>query len=145
MLRKQRHNIHTATHWGGYEVAVENGKVVGVRGHSNDPDPSPIGRSLIEAQEHPVRIAQPMIRKGWLEKNDDNSGRGVEPFVPVSWEEATERVAAELVRVKETYGNPSIYAISKFPKIFEINGKFSDASLTESSLLCPPSILFAKR
>ena len=42
----------------------------------------------------------------------NRAGRGVEPFVAVSWDEALDLVAAALMRVKETYGNAAIYASS---------------------------------
>src|SRR4029450_849949 len=40
------------------------------------------------------------------------AGRGVEPFVAVSWDEALDLVATELRRVQATYGNEAIYASS---------------------------------
>tara|TARA_R110001592_G_scaffold240929_2_gene501235 strand:- start:55227 stop:57506 length:2280 start_codon:yes stop_codon:yes gene_type:complete len=77
-----------------------------------DPNPSPIGRSLVESVTHPVRITQPMVRKGWLQggMEQGREDRGGDVFVPVSWERATELVAAELSRVKKTFGNTAIYA-----------------------------------
>jgi biotin/methionine sulfoxide reductase len=55
-----------------------------------------------------------MIRKGWLEHGhkSDRAGRGVEPFVPVSWDRALDLVAAELLRVKTEYGNEAFFAPS---------------------------------
>jgi biotin/methionine sulfoxide reductase len=60
------------------------------------------------------RIAQPMVRRGWLEHGveSNRAGRGVEPFVAVPWDEALDLVAAELKRVKATYGNEAMYASS---------------------------------
>jgi biotin/methionine sulfoxide reductase len=55
-----------------------------------------------------------MVRQGWLKHGirSNLAGRGVEPFVAVSWDEALDRIAAELRRVQETYGNEAIYASS---------------------------------
>jgi len=55
-----------------------------------------------------------MVRQGWLEHGvgSNRAGRGVEPFVAVSWDAALDLVAAELRRVKDTYGNEAIYASS---------------------------------
>ena len=55
-----------------------------------------------------------MARTGWLEHGvaSNRAGRGVEPFVAVSWDEAFDLLAAELLRVKASYGNEAIYASS---------------------------------
>ncbi|WP_426437025.1 molybdopterin guanine dinucleotide-containing S/N-oxide reductase [Bradyrhizobium genosp. P] len=98
----------TATHWGTYVVSSENGRLTDVEPWSGDPDPSPIGRSLIGAVDGPVRVARPSVRREWLEGN--RSGRrGSDPFVEVSWDEALDLVAAELERIRSTHGNSAIY------------------------------------
>ena len=101
----------TSTHWGTYEVTARNGRIEAVRPFALDPDPSPIGNSLRDALTHPVRVLRPMVRKGWLENGPTGTGqgRGREPFVPVSWDEATRLVADELRRVKALHGNASIF------------------------------------
>ena len=88
----------TYTHWGAYDAEVDNGKIVALHPIPDDPSPSPIGDSLVDAVTHPNRIAQPMIRKGWLENGPQGpkSGRGNEPFVAVSWDRALDLAAAEL-------------------------------------------------
>ncbi|NKB44753.1 MAG: molybdopterin-dependent oxidoreductase [Alphaproteobacteria bacterium] len=109
-------HLPTATHWGAYTATVENGRVTALEPFSGDPDPSPIGPGMPQAQDDAVRIAQPMVRKGWLDslKNGgpkkDVTGRGSDPFVALSWDEALDIVANELTRVKETHGNEAIYA-----------------------------------
>jgi len=110
--------VPTATHWGAYTARVENGKVTALEPFSGDPDPSPIGPGMPQAQDDPVRIARPMIRQGWLasyekghETGDfDTDGRGGQPFVELPWDEALDIAAAELTRVKENFGNEAIYA-----------------------------------
>jgi biotin/methionine sulfoxide reductase len=39
----------TATHWGAYEVEVEDGKVSALTPIAADPDPSPIGPGMPQA------------------------------------------------------------------------------------------------
>ena len=59
----------------------------------------------------PNRVRYPMVRKGFYQNREksDTSGRGAEPFVRVSWDEATGMVAEQLQRVKDQYGNTAIY------------------------------------
>lgn len=98
------------THWGAYAARVENGKLVSLDPLASDPDPSPIGRSIPGALTDHLRIAQPMVRKGWLEnRGASREGRGREPFVPVSWERAHELVAEEIARVRNKHGSASIF------------------------------------
>ena len=106
--------VHTGSHWGIYDVEVDNGRVVGVRACAKDPRPSRIIASMPSAVHAASRIERPMVRQGWLEHGvgSNRAGRGVEPFVAVSWDEALDLVAAEIRRVKETYGNEAIYASS---------------------------------
>ena len=104
--------IRTAAHWGAYDAEVAGGRIRALHPFAEDPDPSPIGQSMADAVTHPARIAQPMVRQGWLDHGPrkDGNARGGEPFVAVSWDRALDLVAAELKRVKERHGNQSIYA-----------------------------------
>ena len=104
--------IPTATHWGNYLVEVNDGRIVAVRPHGDDTDPSPIGQSLLAAMDPTCRIGQPMVRAGYLAKgpDSDTSGRGAEPFVPVPWDKAIGLVAEALLQVKQSRGNEAIYA-----------------------------------
>ncbi len=99
----------TVTHWGPFLVDSDGATVTGVRGHPSDPDPSPIGQALTAVTE--LRVAQPSIRRSWLEGGPGTATelRGREPFVVVDWDEALDIVAAELARVKGTHGNQAIY------------------------------------
>ena len=104
--------LRTHTHWGAYDAEVRDGAVVKVTPIGADTDPSPIGAGMPQALQDRARIAQPMVRLGWLEngpRQHDNR-RGGEPFVPVSWERALELVAGEILRVRDTFGNGAIYA-----------------------------------
>ncbi|PWJ86165.1 biotin/methionine sulfoxide reductase [Pseudaminobacter salicylatoxidans] len=100
------------SHWGAYTLLVENGEIVGVEPFEHDPNPSPIIHSVREWSNPSRRVLRPMVRAGWLENRDGGSGhlRGKDKFIPVSWETATELVAGEIDRVRQNYGNASIFA-----------------------------------
>ena len=106
--------VHTGSHWGLYDAEVEHGRVVGVRAFHKDPYPSRIIDTIPSAVHAPCRIERPMVRQGWLAHGvqSNRTGRGVEPFVAVPWDEALDLVATELTRVKATYGNEAIFASS---------------------------------
>tara|TARA_Y100000817_G_scaffold101662_1_gene79495 strand:+ start:228 stop:2558 length:2331 start_codon:yes stop_codon:yes gene_type:complete len=101
----------TSTHWGTYRAKVKDGKVQELIGWEHDKDPSPIGPGILDVQDGPTRIDAPMIRKSWLEGGPGtrNKNRGTDPFVEVSWDKANQLVADELNRVKDKYGNSSIF------------------------------------
>ena len=101
--------IQSHSHWGAFLAEVEDGRVVGVRPFARDSDPSPLLQAMPAAVHSPMRIAQPMVREGWLANGPGASeGRGRELFVPVSWERALDLVAGELRRVRDTYGHSAI-------------------------------------
>src|SRR6187200_648049 len=100
----------TTTHWGSYRVDVEQGRLVGVRPVAWDRHPSPIGQSLPDTVHGPSRVRRPAVRAGFLEKGAaSREGRGSEPFVEVSWDEATTLVANEIERVRRERGNEAIF------------------------------------
>jgi biotin/methionine sulfoxide reductase len=103
--------FRTATQWGIYDMLVSDGQIVGVENIPEDPAPSPLGDALVDGVQHPLRIKEPAIRRGWLE-NEDRSRhkRGADEFVTVSWDEALELAAGEIKRVAEEQGNKSIFA-----------------------------------
>ena len=102
----------TSTHWGTYRAEVRDGKLTALHGFEEDADPSPIADGMVDTLDDPCRIPQPMVRRGWLEHgaDSDRSKRGAEPFVAVSWEEASRLVARELGRVIARHGNRAIFA-----------------------------------
>ena len=112
MPMEGRRRTRTYTHWGPYDVEVEDGAIVAVHPHDEDPDPSAIGKSFEDSIHHRTRIAQPAVRKGWLERGPEHhgGGRGTDPFVQVGWDEALDLAARELGRVKELHGNEAIFA-----------------------------------
>ena len=101
--------VRNHSHWGSFLAEVEDGRVVGVRPFPRDPDPSPLLQAIPAAVHGPGRVARPMVREGWLRHGPGRGeGRGREPFVPVSWDEALDRVAGELARVRTAHGNAAI-------------------------------------
>ena len=101
-----------SSHWGAFQAHVRDGRMVGFEPFAKDPAPSPILESIQSAVYDESRVSRPMIRAGWLEgePGKNTAGRGAEPFVPVSWDFALQRVADEVRRVKTEHGNPSIFA-----------------------------------
>ncbi|MCZ6844480.1 MAG: molybdopterin guanine dinucleotide-containing S/N-oxide reductase [Alphaproteobacteria bacterium] len=108
MARSDR--FHTS-HWGTFTAEVEDGRLVGVRPFAQDPDPSPIIHSIVDAVYDESRVMRPMIRKGWLDHGPGGTreARGTEPFVAVPWDEALDLVATEIDRVRTEHGNQAIF------------------------------------
>jgi biotin/methionine sulfoxide reductase len=103
----------TSSHWGASEVVREAGRVTGLAPFRDDPSPSPISAAMWDAYRSPLRISRPAIRAGWLDRPlgdpSRGAGRGTEPFVEVSWEQALDCVAGELRRVIDAHGNASVF------------------------------------
>jgi biotin/methionine sulfoxide reductase len=98
-----------ASHWGYFDAVVEDGRVTSVRPFAPDPVPG----SLIEATPDIVhaacRIDRPHVRRGWLEGRRRGHLRGGDPFVPVSWDRATQLLAEEVRRTRAEHGDAAIY------------------------------------
>ncbi|MBU2983670.1 molybdopterin-dependent oxidoreductase [Lentibacter algarum] len=108
-MNKPNRPLLTNNHWGAYHPEVKDGVLSKLRPFGEDTDPSPIGSGIVDVLDGPTRITSPMVRKGWLEGRR-KTGRGDEPFVKVSWEQANALVAQELERVRTEYGNQAIFA-----------------------------------
>ena len=100
-----------ATHWGTYRVQLEDGAPVSLAPYEGDPDPSPIANAMIAARTSPARVLQPAVRRSFLKNGAaaGGEGRGAEPFVDVSWDDALGLVSRELDRVRRDHGNQAIY------------------------------------
>lgn len=98
--------IRSHSHWGAFLTEVEDNRIVGIRAFDKDHDPSPLLEAIPNAVHSTVRIAQPMVREGWLARRPGHSGdRGRDRFVPISWERALGLVADELERVRQSHGH----------------------------------------
>jgi biotin/methionine sulfoxide reductase len=106
--------VRNHSHWGAFLAEVADGRIIGVRPFEHDPDPSPIIEAVPDAVHSAMRIAQPMVREGWLKAGGGHGeGRGREPFVPVTWDRALDLIAGELSRVKHDHGHAAIMAGSQ--------------------------------
>lgn len=95
----------TASHWGIYQFDGAEG----ITPLEDDPFPSRIGRGWVSAaRDEASRIMAPVARRGWLE-GDKGLKRNEDSFVELNWDEASDLVAREIIRVRETYGNAAVY------------------------------------
>ncbi|MFD6162022.1 molybdopterin guanine dinucleotide-containing S/N-oxide reductase [Nocardia sp. NPDC060256] len=97
------------THWGAFEADSDGDRLTAVRPWHGDPEPMRLIENVASAQHHPTRVDQPYVRQGWLERGPGATGRGDEPFVPVSWETALDLLAGELGRVYREHGAEAVY------------------------------------
>lgn len=98
---------YSAAHWGVMEFTSEGG----LTALSTDPARSGIGLDQLSPELESMRVRKPAVRKSFLEHGALNAGgeRGREPFIEVEWDVALDLAAAELRRVKEEYGNQTIF------------------------------------
>jgi biotin/methionine sulfoxide reductase len=97
------------SHWGAFLAEVRDGRVVGVKPFARDPEPSPLIEAIPAAVHAATRIAQPMVRQGYVAGGrGSGAGRGRESFVPISWQQALDLVAGELDRVRREHGHDAI-------------------------------------
>ena len=93
-----------------FEAEVADGDVVAAHPYSGDADPSPVLGNIAGSVRTKARITGPVVRRGWLDHGPGPSdSRGSDEFVAVDWEELTQRLADELRRVVDMYGNAAIY------------------------------------
>ncbi|KEZ75755.1 molybdopterin-dependent oxidoreductase [Salinisphaera hydrothermalis] len=97
-----------ATHFGTYRVD-QTSAGPSLSAWEGDPQPTPFGLHYLELAQHRCRVAQPMVRRGWLE-NNSQSIRGADTFIPMDWDRATRLVAHEIERIARVHGNRSIFA-----------------------------------
>jgi len=93
-------------HWGSF-LARDTIDGVELKPAPDDPDPSPILENIASSVRHPARIAQPMVREGWLTDGPGpSSQRGRESFVAVSWDRALDLAAHALRSVYDSESGP---------------------------------------
>src|SRR5690348_6771104 len=104
-----RSGLPHSSHWGAFSVLVK-GQNLEILPHPRDPAPSVLLGNIPAAVSHRARIAQPMIRRGWLDRGPGaDERRGCDEFVAVSWDEAFERLAGELRRVYDRHGPRAVF------------------------------------
>jgi len=60
--------VETSSHWGTYLVDIDDdGRVIGTRPYSDDPDAAPAIGNVTGAQHARARVARPTLRRRWLE------------------------------------------------------------------------------
>ena len=101
----------TSSHWGAFRVTTKGDHIINVGPFEADPNPSHIPNSLPAAVHHQSRVQRPSIRRGWLENKLDRARErhNSDEFVELPWDEAIDIAAAELDRVRKTYGNEAIF------------------------------------
>ncbi len=98
-----------SSHYGVFSTKWVDDKLV-ITPHPQDPHPNRIIQNFSDALRHKARVARPMVRRGWLESGPGkDKRRGRDEFVALPWDEALDRLAAELVRVRDTHGPKAIY------------------------------------
>jgi len=104
--------ILTGSHWGAFHAKVTDGRIASLRPWDKDPRPSPALDGILDSVYSPTRIKYPMVRRAFLEQGPgaDPAGRGDGDFVRVTWDQALDLVAKELVRVEQTYGPGATFA-----------------------------------
>jgi molybdopterin-containing oxidoreductase family molybdopterin binding subunit len=69
-----------------------------------------LGQSHTQRAYNPTRLKYPMKRTDWSPGNPNPQGRGDEAtFERISWDEALDYVADEMLRVRDEYGSQSVY------------------------------------
>ncbi|MBV9154513.1 MAG: molybdopterin-dependent oxidoreductase, partial [Alphaproteobacteria bacterium] len=98
-----------SSHWGAFSVLARD-REIEIVPYPRDPAPSTLLGNIPAAVSHKARIAQPMIRRGWLQHGPgSDERRGSDEFVAVSWDEVSDRLAAELRRVYDRHGPPAVF------------------------------------
>ncbi|MEZ5631325.1 MAG: molybdopterin guanine dinucleotide-containing S/N-oxide reductase [Burkholderiaceae bacterium] len=98
-----------SSHWGVFGARLDGDRLI-VRPHASDPDPNQIIDNFVTALRHPVRVREPVVRRGWLERGPGpDPARGSDEFIALPWNEVLDRLAEELQRIKNTYGAEAIF------------------------------------
>ncbi|MFC2158419.1 DMSO/selenate family reductase complex A subunit [Acidobacteriota bacterium] len=104
------------------KLTVKDGIIIRIEGDDRPTDkvedpqlrPCTRGRAYRRRQYHPDRLKYPMKRTG---------KRGEGRFERISWDEALDLMARELIRIKETYGNSSFYVPYGTGSYTQTNGR----------------------
>jgi len=108
MLKSPTRRSHNS-HYGAFFGEWSNDKLI-ITPHPVDPHPNRIIQNFSDALRHKARIAQPMVRRGWLEDGPGkDKRRGRDEFIAMPWDQVLDLLASELVRVRDTHGPKAIY------------------------------------
>ena len=123
------------------KALVVDDKVIRLKGddtHEDSPD-YPQQRACVRGRSQrlqvcaPDRLKYPMRRKHWVPGGGDKSLRGKDEWVRISWDEALDMVVSELKRVKEQFGNESIYCRGgEIKRTINLFGGCVDSWMTDS-------------
>jgi anaerobic dimethyl sulfoxide reductase subunit A len=99
-------------------VLVQDGVVIRQKTDDREGDtpdfPQQRGCARGRSQRHQVfgadRLKYPMKRKNWEPGGGKKELRGRDEWVRISWDEALDIVTSEIKRIKETYGNRSLFS-----------------------------------
>jgi len=107
-MKNDKPILHSS-HWGAFLARYRHG-CLEVEPFPEDPNPNRLIENFTNALNHPVRIAAPMVRRGWLENGPGaDPKRGTDEFVELTWDEALDLLARELERVARTDGPGAIF------------------------------------
>lgn len=97
------------THWGTFEAHTSTGQIRSIQQAFGSTTHFWDGIETILDSD--LRIKGPAVRKSFLDHGEasDRTKRGEEPFVPVTWETACELASAHLGRIRQNFGNESIF------------------------------------
>ena len=99
------------SHWGAFTAHVTDGRLTGVTPFEHDPHPNALIDAWPEMVYAPSRVAQPMVRAGWLRapRGAPAGRRGEDDFIAVPWDDVLDLLADEIARVRDRHGNGAIY------------------------------------
>lgn len=107
-----REQLWHSSHWGAFLADVKDGRLVGVDPSPRDTDPSPILQALPDMVHGKTRVQRPMIRRGWMNARPGggaDGNRGRDNYVAVPWDEALDRIAEEIARIRASHGNEALF------------------------------------
>lgn len=95
----------------GIAATVKDGKVVRVEARDKYPASPICAKGIASLQElyDPERVLHPLVRT-------NAKGTGTPEWKPITWDEAYQRIASELNRVKETYGPDRCCSFAEIPR-----------------------------
>jgi len=129
----------------GIDAYVKDGVVIKVEGTGENPHNQGTlcskGAASRQYIYHPDRIRFPLLRKG-----DRDSGT----FEPISWDEALDRIAGELLRIREESGPESIAFYAGYPKwmrpfLKRLAHSFGSPNYCSESSTCSAGALLASK